>query len=67
MVGAGSGHMVVDVWAVTADNVAEYEGHYSAGSFGANGAEASIAAGERVGHSIVRHLSLTPFTITQKP
>ncbi|HVY26620.1 MAG TPA: hypothetical protein VHB79_08695 [Polyangiaceae bacterium] len=67
LVGAGGGHMVVDAWAVTADNVAQYEGHYSAGSFGANGADAAIAAGERVGHSIMRHLSLTPFPITKSP
>lgn len=67
LVAAGGGSMVVDVWSVTADNIAEYEGHYSAGSFGAGGQDAAIAAGERVGHSIVRHMSLTPFTITKSP
>jgi hypothetical protein len=56
LIGAGGGSMDVDAYLVDSSNVAEYVGHFSAGSFGAV-TEVEVAAGERVGHSIAARVN----------
>ena len=56
LVGAGDGSMEVDAYVVTSDNRARLLGHYSSSAFGAI-SEESVAAGDRVGHSLASDLA----------
>lgn len=55
LIAAGGGNMVADVYIVDEGDRSQYVGHFTGGSFGAV-TEVEIAAGERVGHQIARHL-----------
>jgi hypothetical protein len=55
LVGAGNGSMEVDAYVVTRDNRSRLLGRYSSSGFGAI-SEESVAAGDRVGHSVASAL-----------
>lgn len=55
LVGAGDGSMRVDAYVVTSDNRARLLGRFSSSGFGAT-SEESVAAGDRLGHSLASAL-----------
>ena len=59
LTGAGDGSIEVDAYVVTSDNRARALGHYASSSFGAT-SEESLAAGDRLGHSLASSLERSP-------